>query len=246
MKATVTGKGQITIPLPIRRKLKLHTGVVLELDESADHQKATKCVDVDRMRSVVGIARKEVAGKSVAEWTAGLRGPAEGRTRRARMKAPVLSAGFALVLLCTTAGSAVAACGIGSKLWEGNDSTGAQALALTTDVFTFKAISTTFEVAGCTAQNNIFKRASSEKVRHYASNNFDRLARDMARGDGEHLDAFASLLQLDEGDRAEFKAFSQKNLEHLFPRDNVTVEEFLAELSRRMAESVTLSRYLDR
>jgi len=36
---------------------------VLEFDESADHLKATKSVDVDRMRSVIGIARRELAAK---------------------------------------------------------------------------------------------------------------------------------------------------------------------------------------
>ena len=161
------------------------------------------------------------------------------------MNVRFLSLGFALVLTCTTAGSALAACGVGNKLWEGNDSAAARVVAFTTNLFTFYGISTTFEIAGCTAKDNIFKRASAEKVRHYASNNFDRLASDMARGHGEHLDAFASLLQLDEGDRAEFKAFSQENLEHLFPRDDVTVEEFLAELGHRMAESATLSRYVE-
>jgi hypothetical protein len=162
------------------------------------------------------------------------------------MKGRLLSAGFALALTCTTAGSALAACGIGSTLWEGNDSTAARVVAFTTDIFTFKGISTTFEIAGCTAKDNLFKRVASEKVHHYASHNFDRLAIDMARGRGEHLDAFASLLQLDQGDRAEFKALSQANLEHLFPRDDVTVAEFLAELGHRMAESATLSRYLER
>ena len=77
MKATVTSKGQITIPLPIRRKLKLHKGTVLEFDEDAECLKATKCVDADRMRSVIGIAKKQLAAKSAAEWIEMLRGPAE-------------------------------------------------------------------------------------------------------------------------------------------------------------------------
>ena len=75
MKATVTSKGQITIPLAIRRKLELRRGTVLEFDERADHLKATKCVDVARMRSVIGIAKDELAGKTVQEWMGELRGP---------------------------------------------------------------------------------------------------------------------------------------------------------------------------
>jgi AbrB family looped-hinge helix DNA binding protein len=77
MKATVTSKGQITIPLPIRRRLQLHKGTVLEFDEDAECLKATKCVDADRMRSVIGIAKKQLAAKSAAEWIETLRGPVE-------------------------------------------------------------------------------------------------------------------------------------------------------------------------
>jgi AbrB family looped-hinge helix DNA binding protein len=82
MKATVTSKGQITIPLAIRRKLKLHKGTVLEFDEDADHLKATKSVDVDRMRAVIGIARDKLAGKTVKGWLEELRGPVRLPPRR--------------------------------------------------------------------------------------------------------------------------------------------------------------------
>jgi AbrB family looped-hinge helix DNA binding protein len=77
MKATVTSKGQITIPLAIRRKLELRRGTVLEFDERADHLKATKAVDVARMRSVIGIAKDELGGKTLKEWMNELRGPVD-------------------------------------------------------------------------------------------------------------------------------------------------------------------------
>lgn len=84
MRATVTSKGQITIPLPIRRKLRLERGTVLEFDERADYLRATKCVDPDRMRTVIGIASKDLAGKSVAQWMEALRGPATLPPRQRR------------------------------------------------------------------------------------------------------------------------------------------------------------------
>jgi AbrB family looped-hinge helix DNA binding protein len=77
MKATVTSKGQITIPLPIRCKLKLHQGAVIEFDERAAYLKATKAVDLARMRAVIGIAQKELAGKTAQQWMDELRGPVE-------------------------------------------------------------------------------------------------------------------------------------------------------------------------
>lgn len=82
MKATVTSKGQITIPLPIRRKLNLRRGTVLEFDHRADHLKATKAVDVARMRRVIGIAKDELAGKTAQEWMDELRGPIDPPHRK--------------------------------------------------------------------------------------------------------------------------------------------------------------------
>ena len=86
MKATVTSKGQITIPLALRRKLALHKGSVLEFDADADYLKARKCVDAERMRSVVGIAREELAGKSAADWMETLRGPVQLPPRKRRRR----------------------------------------------------------------------------------------------------------------------------------------------------------------
>jgi len=77
VKATITSKGQITIPLAIRRRLNLHTGAVLEFDEQAEFLKATKTVDPERMLSAVGIAKEELAEKSTLEWLEELRGPVE-------------------------------------------------------------------------------------------------------------------------------------------------------------------------
>lgn len=73
----MTSKGQITIPLAIRKKLDLQPGTVLDFDERADHLRATRAVDPGRMRSVVGIARSELARKSVSEWLDELRGSVE-------------------------------------------------------------------------------------------------------------------------------------------------------------------------
>ena len=80
----MTSKGQITIPLAIRRKLKLHRGTVLEFDEAADYLKASKSADAGRMRAVIGIAKKELAGKSVEEWMETLRGPVRLPLRKRR------------------------------------------------------------------------------------------------------------------------------------------------------------------
>jgi antitoxin PrlF len=77
MQSTLTSKGQITIPVALRRKLRLKAGDVLDFDESAPFLKATKKVDVERMRSVLGRGKKALRGKTTGEWMEWLRGPVE-------------------------------------------------------------------------------------------------------------------------------------------------------------------------
>ena len=150
----------------------------------------------------------------------------------------------ALVLLLVSPVSALAACGIGSKLWQGRSGVAAKVVASITNLFTFKGISTTFGLAGCTDADNIFTDSRDAKVRHFASQKFDRLAEDMARGQGEHLDALSHLLQIHEGDRQDFQAFAQRNFAALFAHDQVTVGEWLETLARLMAEDEKLRGYV--
>ena len=75
MKATVTSKGQVTIPQAIRNRLGIKPGQVLEFDETAPNLKAAKIVNVHAKRRVLGCARAELAGKTTLEWIEEIRGP---------------------------------------------------------------------------------------------------------------------------------------------------------------------------
>lgn len=87
MKTTVSIKGQITVPLRLRKKLGLEPGQVLLFDETTPYLKATKLVDVAAMRSVIGIAKDRAEGKTLGEWMGWLRGPVELPPAKARKKA---------------------------------------------------------------------------------------------------------------------------------------------------------------
>jgi AbrB family looped-hinge helix DNA binding protein len=76
MKATLTSKGQITIPAKIRRKLALVPGQVLEFDEDSPYLKAIPVFDEDAMRSVLGCAKGRL-GMTAEEWLDETRGPLE-------------------------------------------------------------------------------------------------------------------------------------------------------------------------
>lgn len=76
MKATITSKGQITIPLRIRNKLGLAPGVVLEFAEDTPYLKAVPAFDDDEMRSVLGCAKTKL-GRNSVQWLNETRGVAQ-------------------------------------------------------------------------------------------------------------------------------------------------------------------------
>jgi len=73
MKATLTAKGQVTIPTAIRRRLGLQVGQILEFDEEAPYILAVPVFDEEAMRAVVGCTRGRLR-KTSAEWLDETRG----------------------------------------------------------------------------------------------------------------------------------------------------------------------------
>jgi AbrB family looped-hinge helix DNA binding protein len=74
MTATITSKGQITIPARIRKKLGLQTGSVLHFDENAPYLKARQLFDEKEARSVLGCAKSALPGQSSESWLSATRG----------------------------------------------------------------------------------------------------------------------------------------------------------------------------
>jgi AbrB family looped-hinge helix DNA binding protein len=80
MKATLTSKGQITIPSAIRRRLGLKPGQVLDFDENLPYLMAVPVFDEQAMRALVGCARGNLK-KTTDEWLDETRGPAVDQER---------------------------------------------------------------------------------------------------------------------------------------------------------------------
>ena len=158
----------------------------------------------------------------------------------------IVALGVFLTLAVPMSANAEQICGFGNRIWQGHDGLGAKALQCTTNFWTYKSISTTFEISGCDASDNIFKKVASQdqKIYDYANRNIDHLAVDMARGQGEHIEVLAHLLGLPNDHTVALRNLSQQNFATLFPHDDVTTREVLVNLSRLMIESPELSDYV--
>lgn len=77
MKATLTSKGQITIPIKVRKRLMLKPGDVLDFDEEAPFLKATKSIPSEAWESVAGDWKDPYPEMDVVETLDELRGPVE-------------------------------------------------------------------------------------------------------------------------------------------------------------------------
>lgn len=129
----------------------------------------------------------------------------------------------------------MAGCGLGYVLFaHGDNSKIMQILGATTNGTsgnqTFGISSGT---SGCT-EDGAVKFVKEAEV--YAEVNLDSLRREMAVGQGEFVNSFATLLGAKEGNRAELVKFFQTNYQTLFPSSNITSAQLLDTLSQKLAQ----------
>jgi hypothetical protein len=152
---------------------------------------------------------------------------------------------LAAVIVAATAGFAAAdddiGCGLGTQLWEGEQGLVPKVLGATTNgTFGNQTFGITTGTLGCSQEGVI---TADARLRMFAGANLDNLARDMAQGQGETLDAFASLMNVQESDKADFFRFTKNHFGELFADDDATAGEMIASLNRLLAQDRTLSQY---
>lgn len=153
----------------------------------------------------------------------------------------LLFVGIVLVPATAFASPNVGGCGWGSKLMEGNEGIAPQVLAVTTNGTSGnQTFGITSGTSGCT-QDGVVR--SNWKTAMFIDNNMNKLAKDMSTGEGEALESLASLLNVDNNDKAYFFGTMHDRFGEIFPASTVTSEEVRVSLLRVLSEDSRLSRY---
>ncbi len=120
-------------------------------------------------------------------------------------------------------------CGLGSMVFEGQDSLVTQVFAATTNGFfgnqTFGITSGTL---GCERPQ---AWVENEKLNKFVSENMDTLAVDIASGKGESLDTLAEIIQVPADRREKLYSALQSNFDNIYPSAKVTHEQVIKKIA---------------
>jgi len=135
----------------------------------------------------------------------------------------------------------VGQCGWGSKLFHDQKGIAPQVLAVTTNGTSGnQTFGITSGTSGCT-QEGVVK--SSWKTAAFVDENMTRFAHDLSRGNGESLETFVSLLEVDAADKASVQQVLQQNFDAIFYGVDVSSAEVLASVRTVLLSNENLARY---
>ncbi|OBY23393.1 DUF3015 domain-containing protein [Pseudomonas aeruginosa] len=135
-------------------------------------------------------------------------------------------------------------CGWGNMVFEGQRGLFPHLLATTTNGTSGNA---TFGMTSGTNGCNTNARLGYGGRSIFAMNGMlDNIAEDMAKGQGEALDAYAVLLGVEAKDRAHFAQVTQQHFGEIFASKDATGEQVLSNTLAVMSRDGTLARYAKR
>lgn len=133
----------------------------------------------------------------------------------------------------------MAGCGLGYLLLSNKENDKVmQVLGSTTNgTFGSQTFGISSGTSGCT-QDGAVKVARAAEI--FAEVNLDSLRRDIAAGQGEYVNAFASLLSANTEKQAQLVSYLHENYGKLFPSAEVTSADLMARVSSTLSERTDL------
>ncbi|GAA4651984.1 DUF3015 domain-containing protein [Kistimonas scapharcae] len=133
-------------------------------------------------------------------------------------------------------------CGWGNMLFEGQSGTPTHVIAYTTNGTSGNAtFGMTSGTNGCQTSAPLTYRGQKMINVSYM---MDELSEDMARGNGEALNAVAVMIGIEQDDRARFASVTHENFNQIFPSADVTAEQVVNNLAVVMNNDEQLSKYI--
>ncbi len=130
---------------------------------------------------------------------------------------------FGSVVMAGQTAQSNTGCGLGAMVFK--DSKSADDSLLLQIVMTCLNGTSANQTFGITSGTSNCKRPSrivkDERLQQFVVANLDELARDIARGQGETLDALADMMDIPQAERAQVYSKLQKNFSRIFPSESV-------------------------
>ncbi len=144
----------------------------------------------------------------------------------------MLIAGLALILSSTQvfADNSVG-CGLGSMIFKKQSMVSATSRVITNNIFLTQYLGTTTGTSGCT-QHSIVKTEMAPV--YYAEANIENLKVDMAIGEGQYIDAFATTLGCDQSIIPKVRKITQENYTDIFNSPDVSPYEMLNNVKKSL------------
>ncbi len=133
-------------------------------------------------------------------------------------------------------------CGLGQQIWAGKSGLAAHVMAATTNgTSSNQLFGLSFDSLGCDGESMI----TAQYLRKlYVTNNLDNIARDAAKGGGNHLQSLAELMEIAEQDKPAFFSMTRSSYEALFSDSSVaTPGQWLTVLDRALQTEPNLAKY---
>ena len=130
-------------------------------------------------------------------------------------------------------------CGWGNMLFDGQSGIGPHFLASSTNGTSGNAtFGMTTGTNGCSADGKLSYGGKS-----LLGSIMGEFSEDVARGEGEALNAVAVMYGVEQQDRASFASAMHANFQTLFPSEDVTAEEVMASMNEIMKADAQLAKY---
>lgn len=158
-----------------------------------------------------------------------------------RMKKTLIAGLIALAPFAAQAADKGPGCGWGAMVFDGQSGIGPNVLAATTNgILGNQTFGMTSGTAGCDSNHTITAAAADI----FLNKNMEKVARNMATGEGEALDTLASLIGVAEEDKAHFFSMTRNNFGKIYGGDKASSVEVLTSLKEVMKADSKLAKYV--